>query len=107
MKKQAATPAVKFLQENLVSIGILLLMAVTAILNPTFLTAANLTNVLRQLGALPFVALGMTFVIIGGFIDLSVPGILSLTAVVAVTLVDPLGQVGAIRVALLLGLALG
>lgn len=107
MKKKTATPAVKFLQENLVSIGILLLMVVTAIINPTFLSASNLTNVLRQLGALPFVALGMTFVIIGGFIDLSVPGILSLTAVVAVTLVDPLGQVGAIVVALLLGAALG
>lgn len=82
-------------------------MVVTAVINPTFISASNLTNVLRQLGALPFVALGMTFVIIGGFIDLSVPGILSLTAVVAVTLVDPLGQVGAIVVALLLGAALG
>ena len=107
MKKKIVNPAVKFLQENLVSIGILLLMVVTAIINPTFLSASNLTNVLRQLGALPFVALGMMFVIIGGFIDLSVPGILSLTAVVAVTLVDPLGQVGAIVVALLLGAALG
>ena len=95
MKKKTANPAVKFLQENLVSIGIILLMVVTAVINPTFISASNLTNVLRQLGALPFVALGMTFVIIGGFIDLSVPGILSLTAVVAVTLVDPLGQVGA------------
>ena len=107
MKKKTANPAVKFLQENLVSIGIILLMVVTAVINPTFISASNLTNVLRQLGALPFVALGMTFVIIGGFIDLSVPGILSLTAVVAVTLVDPLGQVGAIVVALLLGAALG
>ena len=89
------------MQENLVSIGIILLMVVTAVINPTFISASNLTNVLRQLGALPFVALGMTFVIIGGFIDLSVP------AVVAVTLVDPLGQVGAIVVALLLGAALG
>lgn len=107
MKKKTVNPAVKFLQENLVSIGIILLMVVTAVINPTFISASNLTNVLRQLGALPFVALGMTFVIIGGFIDLSVPGILSLTAVVAVTLVDPLGQVGAIVVALLLGAALG
>ena len=107
MKKKTVNPTVKFLQENLVSIGIILLMVVTAVINPTFISASNLTNVLRQLGALPFVALGMTFVIIGGFIDLSVPGILSLTAVVAVTLVDPLGQVGAIVVALLLGAALG
>ena len=107
MKKKTVNPAVKFLQENLVSIGLVVLMVVTAIINPTFITASNLTNVLRQLGALPFVALGMTFVIIGGFIDLSVPGILSLTAVVAVSLVDPLGQVGALLVALVLGAMLG
>ncbi|MFR1989227.1 MAG: hypothetical protein ACLS3C_03795 [Oscillospiraceae bacterium] len=67
MKKKTVNPAVKFLQENLVSIGIILLMVVTAVINPTFISASNLTNVLRQLGALPFVALGMTFVIIGGF----------------------------------------
>lgn len=107
MKKKTVNPAVKFLQENLVSIGLVVLMVVTAIINPTFITASNLTNVLRQLGALPFVALGMTFVIIGGFIDLSVPGILSLTAVVAVSLIDPLGQVGALLVALVLGAMLG
>ena len=100
-------PAVKFLQENLVLIGIVILMIVTAIINPTFVTAKNLTNVLRQLGPLPFVALGMTFVIIGGFIDLSVVGTMSLTAVVIVSLVDPLGQVGAILVGLVLGAMLG
>lgn len=60
MKKKTVNPAVKFLQENLVSIGIILLMVVTAVINPTFISASNLTNVLRQLGALPFVALGMT-----------------------------------------------
>ena len=107
MKKKTMNPAVKFLQENLVLIGIVILMIVTAIINPTFVTAKNLTNVLRQLGPLPFVALGMTFVIIGGFIDLSVVGTMSLTAVVIVSLVDPLGQVGAIVVGLALGAMLG
>ena len=107
MTKKQTNPAVKFLQENLVLIGIVILMIVTAIINPTFVTAKNLTNVLRQLGPLPFVALGMTFVIIGGFIDLSVVGTMSLTAVVMVSLVDPLGQVGAIVVGLALGAMLG
>lgn len=107
MSKKTVNPAVKFLQENLVLIGIIVLMVVTAIINPTFVSTANLTNVMRQLGPLPFVALGMTFVIIGGFIDLSVVGTMSLTAVVMVSLVDPLGQVGAIVVGLLLGAALG
>ena len=35
MKKKTVNPAVKFLQENLVSIGIILLMVVTAVINPT------------------------------------------------------------------------
>ena len=56
MTKKQANPVVKFLQQNLVLIGIVILIIVTAIVNPKFLGAANLTNVMRQLGALPFVA---------------------------------------------------
>ena len=37
-----------------------------------FLTIENLSNVLRQNSMLGFVALGMTFVILSGGIDLSV-----------------------------------
>lgn len=96
-----------FLKQNLVLCGIIVLIAVTAIVEPKFLGSANLTNVMRQLWPLPFIALGMTFVVIGGFIDLSVPGIISLVAVVTVTLIDPLGQVGAIICGILLGAALG
>ena len=79
----------------------------TAIVNPKFLGAANLTNVMRQLGALPFVALGMTFVITGGFIDLSVVGIISLSAVATVAMINPLGQVGAIFFGIVLGGLMG
>lgn len=107
MTKKQANPVVKFLQQNLVLIGIVALIIVTAIINPKFLGAANLTNVLRQLGALPFVALGMTFVITGGFIDLSVVGIISLSAVATVAMIDPLGQVGAIIFGIVLGGLMG
>ena len=107
MTKKQANPVVKFLQQNLVLIGIVILIIVTAIVNPKFLGAANLTNVLRQLGALPFVALGMTFVITGGFIDLSVVGIISLSAVATVAMINPLGQVGAIIFGIVLGGLMG
>lgn len=96
-----------FLKQNLVLCGIVVLVVMTAILEPKFLGAANLTNVMRQLWPLPFVALGMTFVIIGGFIDLSVVGMISLVAVATVSMIDPLGQVGAILFGILLGAALG
>lgn len=107
MTKKQANPFVKFLQQNLVLIGIVILIIVTAIVNPKFLGAANLTNVMRQLGALPFVALGMTFVITGGFIDLSVVGIISLSAVATVAMINPLGQVGAIIFGIVLGGLMG
>lgn len=107
MTKKQANPVVKFLQQNLVLIGIVILIIVTAIVNPKFMGAANLTNVMRQLGALPFVALGMTFVITGGFIDLSVVGIISLSAVATVAMINPLGQVGAIIFGIVLGGLMG
>jgi ribose transport system permease protein len=78
-------------------------MLATAIMEPKFLSAANLNNVMRQFGPLIMVALGMTFVIIGGFIDLSVAGIMSLVAVVTLSLIDPLGQLPALIIGLCLG----
>ena len=97
----------KFLLHNLVLLGIVVLCVVTAIVEPLFLTQNNFTNILRQFGPLSFVALGMTYVIIGGFLDLSVVGIISLVGVVTLSLIDPLGQVGALLCGLLLGTFLG
>ncbi len=90
-------------RDYLVLVAIAILVVVTAIVEPNFLTAGNLTNVMRQFGPLVMVALGMTFVIIGGFIDLSVAGLMSLVAVVTLTMIDPIGQIPA----LILGLGLG
>lgn len=52
----------------------------------TFLTEANLANILRQNSMLGFVALGMTFVILTGGIDLSVGALLAVAGVTAATL---------------------
>ncbi|MEI8199661.1 MAG: ABC transporter permease [Eubacteriales bacterium] len=87
----------------LVLVAIVLLVLVTMIAQPKFLSSGNMTNIMRQFGPLSLVALGMTFVIIGGFIDLSVAGIFSLVAVVTLSLIDPIGQVGALIVGLCLG----
>lgn len=107
MKQNTSTSFVNFLKNNLVLIAIVVLIVVTAIKEPKFVSAANLTNVMRQLWPLPFIALGMTFVIIGGFIDLSVVGMISLAGVVTVSLINPLGQVGAILCGILLGALMG
>jgi ribose transport system permease protein len=108
MNLKMTTPSVmKFIKNNLIVVGILALVIVTSIIEPGFLSINNLQNVIRQFGTLIFVALGMTFIIIGGFIDLSVSGIISLVVIVTVKLVDPIGQVNAILVGLLVGMICG
>lgn len=96
-----------FFTNYLVLVAIVLLVLVTMIVEPKFLSSGNLTNIMRQFGPLSMVALGMTFVIIGGFIDLSVAGTFSLVAVVTVSLIDPIGQVPALIAGLLLGALCG
>src|SRR5512142_298099 len=92
-----------FLQDYLVLVMIALLVAITAAVEPKFLYPANLVNIMRQFGPLIMVSLGMTFVIIGGFIDLSVAGTINLVAVVTISLIQPIGQVPALLVRLALG----
>jgi len=92
---------------NPILIGILGLVIVTSLVEPSFLTAGNFDNILRQFGTLIFISLGMTFVIMAGFLDLSVGGIISLVAVVTVTLIDPIGQGPAILVGIAVGLVCG
>ena len=98
---------IKPLKNNLILAGIAVLIIVTSLIEPKFLSSENLQNILRQFGTLIFVALGMTYVIMAGFIDLSVGGIISLVAVVTVTLIDKIGQGPAILVGISIGLICG
>ena len=52
-------------------------------LNPAFFSVTNLFNVLRQVAVVGIVAVGMTFVMLTGGIDLSVGAIIGVSAVVA------------------------
>ena len=96
-----------FMMEYLVLLAIVILVIVTAIVEPRFLTQENLTNLLRQFGPLSFTALGMTFIIIGGFIDLSLPGMISLVTMVTLSLFDVIGEFPAMLVGMMLGMLLG
>jgi len=109
MKRNSFGKIGDFIMEYLVLFAILALIIITAIVEPRFLSAQNLTNLMRQFGPLSFVALGMTFVILGGFIDLSIPGMISLIAMVTLGLVDGVGILPAVGEvpALILGLMFG
>ena len=63
-------------------IGLVLLCAALWILTPHFLTVSNLVNVVEQTSINAIVAVGMTFVILSGGIDLSVGSIVALAGVV-------------------------
>ena len=62
-------------------VGLCLLSALLSILSPHFLSVSNLRNVLEQTAINAVVAVGMTFVIISGGIDLSVGSIVACSGV--------------------------
>jgi len=105
--RSTAQSALERLKDNPIFVAIALLAVVTSIVEPKFLTAENFQNIVIQYGNLIFAALGMTFVIMAGFLDLSIGGIISLVAVVTVTMIDKVGQGPAILIGLSVGLGCG
>jgi len=85
-------------------VGLLALCAVLWALTPYFLTVSNLLNVVEQTSINAIVAVGMTFVIVSGGIDLSVGSIVALSGVVLGT---ALQSAHALPVSLLLAFATG
>ncbi|WP_182086339.1 ABC transporter permease [Aureimonas sp. ME7] len=71
-----------------------------------FLTWPNLWNIVRQSSVLLIAAMGTTFVILIGAIDLSVGATMTLAAICAITLVPVVGEVGLLA-GLLVGAACG
>ena len=98
-------------------VALLLMCAALAISNPDFLGQSNAINTLRQISMLGIVAIGCSFVITTGGIDLSVGSVIGLTGVIIAKLTShsaggfghplALGIVVALVVALLIGLAQG
>jgi len=90
---------------------LLLLCAVTALLTDRFLSPFNLTNILVQSSIMAVIAMGMTFVIVGGGFDLSVGSTVALAGCVAAMLLPAggvaLGVVGGIAAGALVGLLNG
>jgi ribose transport system permease protein len=62
--------------------GMVLLLLVTAMFSPGFLSASNMRSTVVLAAFVGIVAFGQTFVIIGGGIDLSVPWVLNSAAII-------------------------
>lgn len=89
-------------------ITLIVLFIASSIASPYFLQFQNILNILRQVSYTGIIALGMTFVIIGGGIDLSVGSMTALIGgIIILTLNRFGGDVGAILIAVLFGIFLG
>jgi len=88
--------------------GLVVLCVLLWILTPFFLTRSNLLNVMEQTALNAIVAVGMTFVIVSGGIDLSVGSIVALSGVVLASALQANWPVSAaIAVGLLVGALTG
>ena len=89
-------------------IGLIIFAVIVSVLNPRFLTHANILNVLRQTSINSIIAIGMTLVILTGGIDLSVGSILAFCGAVMASLLNAgHNPILAFIVTLALGLVFG
>jgi ribose transport system permease protein len=90
---------------------LVVLCAVTALMTDRFLSPFNLTNILVQSSIMAVIAMGMTFVIVGGGFDLSVGSTAALSGCVAAMLMPAaglaLGVLGGVAAGAVVGLANG
>ena len=89
-------------------IAFFILCILMTILSPVFLTVTNILNVVRQSSIFGVMAIGMTFVILTGGIDLSVGSILAVAgAISAGMLKGGAGIVPVVLLALVIGIGCG
>lgn len=87
-------------------LGLILLCLLGTLLNPDFATLDNLLNVLTRTAFIGIIAVGMTFVIMSGGIDLSVGAMAALIAGAMILIMNQLGT-GVLADAPLLVVSLG
>jgi ribose transport system permease protein len=92
--------------------ALVILFIISAFASPYFLNFKNITNILRQSSYTGIIALGMTFVIISGGIDLSVGSMVALIGGIVILVLnyfggDPMAITGAIMAGICLGLVAG
>jgi ribose transport system permease protein len=97
------------LREAGIGVALLALVGVFALLSPIFLTPTNITNIFTQISINVILAVGMTFVILVGGIDLSVGSVMALCAVIAgsVLKIEGLDTAPAVALALAASIAVG
>jgi ribose transport system permease protein len=88
-------------------ITLLALCLATALLTDRFLSPLNLTNILVQSSIMAVIAIGMTFVIIGGGFDLSVGSTVALAGCIAAMMIVKFGVAVGVASGIAAGVAVG
>ena len=99
----------QLIRESGIAIALLLLVVTFSIMSPLFLTPGNISNIFTQIAINVCLAVGMTFVILIGGIDLSVGSLTALCAVVAGTVlkIEEIPVEAAILLAVLTSVGVG
>ncbi|WP_429310564.1 sugar ABC transporter permease [Paenibacillus mucilaginosus] len=93
--------------------ALILIWILFGVMNDTFLTPRNLSNLFTQMSVTSILAIGMVLVIVAGHIDLSVGSIVGLTGGIAAILSNWMGQptivviLGTLAIGLVLGMLQG
>ena len=101
--------ATRNMRQSGIAVAFVAIVVLFSLLNSSFLSPGNITNIVLQYSYILILAIGMVLVIIGGHIDLSVGSLVALTGAVAAVVVIKGGQpwwvgvLAAIAVGLLAG----
>ena len=108
MEKKRKIKRMAHFQQLPILIALIALVAVLSVLTPAFFTPYNMLNVLQQTSINAILAMGMTFVVITGGIDLSIGSIIAFTGIIMGELMKRNCPSGIIIVAgLVIGCCLG
>lgn len=94
-----------FLMKYLIVIIFFVMILIFSTVSPSFIKSSNIKSILIQTSMLSIVAFGMTIVMIGGGVDLSVGSVAGLSTIFAVTMMVYSGV--PVVIGVLLGLAVG
>lgn len=97
----------KVLGKQGILIAFVLFMVAFAVADSKFISTDNLLSVVRSSAILGVMAIGVTFVVISGNLDLSVGSMMSFSTIVVLDLHDKVGPMMAIPLMFLMTLALG
>ncbi|MDY0289128.1 MAG: ABC transporter permease [Sphaerochaeta sp.] len=91
-----------------IPLALVLLVIIFSLTSEAFLTSRNIFNIFRQVSIVGICAVGMTFVILTGGIDLSVGSVIGVSVVSCSSLmVNGVHPVVAVLISLLIGIAIG